>query len=288
MLHSDYYLPAEWHPQKAIQISWPHKDTPWIKSNSLDKIDQYFVELSKLILAKQDLIIIAHSETLKTEIEQKLHNNNNSKYKYYIYITKTNDTWARDNSVVSLLNKTNNNKLLLDFEFNAWGGKYPYNYDNEVSYNLYTQEAYGQPNLTCDLKKINYILEGGAIESNGLDTILTTASVIYNPNRNPEFTKEQILAKLQHDLNINNLIILENSFLHGDDTDGHIDQLVRFCNQNTLVYAACNDSDNPNFESLKKLEKELQILQKNNAITANLKIVPLYIHFPNQDKGFST
>ena len=277
--HSNYYLPSEWHTQQAIQITWPHHNTPWQLSNSVEKIDAYFVNLASAILQYQDLIISADSEELKKQITNKLSGIEHN-YNYYIYVTKTNDTWARDNSVITIIDKLNNNqKLLLDFEFNAWGAKYSFEHDNLVTNNLYNQNAYlfkhspGQLNF----KQIDYILEGGAIDSNGQGCVLTTSSVIFNPNRNHQHTDQQIIDSLKKDLNIDNLIIFENSFLAGDDTDGHIDQLVRFCSEDTIAYAACDNPLNPNYESLKKLEQEVFAVKNNNAICPNLKTIPLYI-----------
>jgi agmatine/peptidylarginine deiminase len=240
-------------------------------------IDKYFVSLANNILNFQDLIITADNIDLKNHIIKKLSNTN--KYNYSIYVIKTNDTWARDNSAITLLStelatekSLNNKKLVLDFEFNAWGGKYPYEFDNLVTEQLYNQHAFGD----VDFKKIPYILEGGAIDTNGSGTVLTTSSVIFNNNRNKKLSNQDMINNLKKDLFIAHLIILNNSFLYGDDTDGHIDQLARFINKDTIVYAACNDSSNPNYNNLKKLEQELLSLDLSQ-LPFIPKLIPLFI-----------
>lgn len=271
---SSYYLPAEWQKQQAIQLTWPHTTNDWSNSNIVNyliDIDQYFIKLAQSILNYQDLIIAAENEESKDNIEKKL--NKNYPFNLHVYISTSNGTWARDHGPITMLPKTTGKKLILDFEFNAWGGKFGYTKDNAVTKHLYHQAAFN----SADYKKIDYILEGGAIECNGEGVLLTTASCLFNQNRNHQMTKQQTIDDLKQYLNVNNLVVIENSMLYGDDTDGHIDMLARFCNRDTILYTACDDQSNPNYANLKKLEQELLVLQKSNGIIDGLKLIPLYI-----------
>jgi agmatine deiminase len=267
---SKYYLPAEWHKQYAVQITWPHANTDWQDHGNLTTIQQYFVTLAEAILNYQNLIIVADNLSVKQNIEQLLNKNYN--FNYNIYIAPTNDTWARDHSAITLVNQDKTHKnLILDFEFNAWGGKFNFEHDNLITGNIYKQHAFND----YEYKKYNYILEGGSIDTDGLGTVLTTKSCILNTNRNHGLSDEQKISKLKEYLNITNLIVLHNSFLYGDDTDGHIDMIARFCNENTIVYTACDDPNNLNYEHLQKLEQELKEIEKY--LQREINLVPLYI-----------
>lgn len=264
-----HYLPAEWEQQKAVQLTWPHQGTDWYASGLLDKIEKYFVNLAETILSYQDLIIVADNKTLKDRIINLL--NTKYKYHYVIYVTSTNDTWARDHGPITVINSKNSEKTILDFDFNAWGGKFNCAKDNKITAKIYKQKAFTRYNY----RKIDYILEGGSLDSNGQGTVLTTASCILNKNRNTKLDKQDIVNLLKEYLGIDNLIILENSFLYGDDTDGHIDMMARFCNKNTICYIACDNKNNPNYNNLKKLENELYTIKDN--IGKNLELIPIYI-----------
>lgn len=277
--YNDYYLPAEWLKQSAIQLTWPHKNTDWARNLDLyNNIQYFFIKLAEIILNYQDLIIVANDITTQQNIENSL--NNTYKYNYYIYLSSNNDTWTRDHGPITLLNK-NNNKLILDFNFNAWGGKFDYDLDNKITNNLFNQKAYNN----YYYKNLDYILEGGAIDSNCIETnnpnniILTTSTCLLNNNRNNNLSDLDKINKLKQYLNIENLIILDNSKLIGDDTDGHIDILARFCDTNTILYTACDNKNNPNYNNLLNLKLELE--QKINNINIknnlNIKLIPLYI-----------
>jgi agmatine deiminase len=272
---SNYYLPAEWQEQFAVQLTWPHAYTDWANNGLLEEINEYFISLAKNILKYQNLIITAYDSSHKGLIESCLGKN---KFDYHVYICPSNDTWARDHGPISLLNdsledNSNSSKLILDYNFNAWGSKFDFSKDNLITSNLYQQKAYPSSGYT----KINYILEGGSIDSDGKGTVLTTASCILNKNRNHDLSEQEIITELKQYLNIEKLIILKNSFLYGDDTDGHIDMIARFTSPNTIVYTACDNPNNPNYESLTKLELELKDLKAKRVLSSDINLIPLYI-----------
>lgn len=289
---NNYTLPAEWQEQFAVQLTWPHEETDWQESDLLEEIEEYFITLAEVILNYQDLIIVAHDEDLKYRITNLL--DKDYDYNYTIYICPTNDTWARDHGPITLVNNQDsisdhNSKLIIDFDFNAWGGKFDATLDNEITSTLYEQDAYGhaqykKPAYLPDSIS-SYILEGGAIDSNGAGTVLTTSSCVLNSNRNNNLSDQDKINILKQNLNIDHLIVLKNSFLYGDDTDGHTDMIARFCDTNTIVYCACDNIDNPNYPYLHDLEQELLDIQSNcnQYGLDSLELIPIYVPMMHYD-----
>ena len=154
----------------------------------------------------------------------------------------------------------NEEKQLLDFTFNAWGGKFEASKDNAM-----TQF------LTPNARSLDFVLEGGAVESNGAGIILSTSACLLNKNRNPKLNKEQITDKLKDYLQADTILYLNHGYLEGDDTDSHIDTLARFINKDTIMYVQCLDKDDVHYEALSFMEKELKIISKAH----NFKLIPL-------------
>jgi agmatine deiminase len=146
---------------------------------------------------------------------------------------------------------------LVDFTFNGWGGKFPAELDNQLTRRLHASGAFGD----IDCRRINWVLEGGAIESDGQGTILTTRRCLLAETRNPGLTQEQIELLLRDRLGAQRVLWLEHGDLEGDDTDGHIDMLARFCDVNTIAYTACDDPSDSHYADLKAMEAELQALR---------------------------
>jgi agmatine deiminase len=159
---------------------------------------------------------------------------------------------------------------LLDFTFNGWGNKYPADLDNRITTTLYKAGAFGK--TPC--QGIDFILEGGSIETDGQGTLMTTVSCLLSKHRNPGLGKKEIEAKLSEFLGADNIIWIHHGQLAGDDTDGHIDTLARFANDETILYVTSNESDDPNFASLNRMEEELQGLTKKNGKPYKLVSLP--------------
>lgn len=156
------------------------------------------------------------------------------------------------------------NIKLLDFSFNAWGGKFKYSKDNYMSKAI-------SKHYSCEVESIDFILEGGAIESNGKGVILTSLACLLNKNRNPNLTQNQITQKLQDEFGATKVLYLKHGYLSGDDTDSHIDTLARFCDERTIMYVKCTDIDDEHYKELKLMEKELKLIAQNN----NYNLIPL-------------
>ncbi len=243
-------LPAEWEKQDAILIAWPDIHTDW--KDILNEVEKLYLSIVKEISEYEKVIII----TLKPIILKKLFSKQKINIKNIIFIeVPYNDTWARDFAPITI--KSDNGFEILDFTFNGWGLKFASNFDNTITRNIAQKGIFNSP-----VKTLNFVLEGGSIETNGKGIILTTENCLLSPNRNPEFSKEEIEEKLKFYLGAEEVIFLKYGHLIGDDTDSHIDTLARFVNENTIVYVSPpEDQKDPHYNDLKLMEEELSSLK---------------------------
>ncbi len=243
-------LPAEWEKQDAILIAWPDIHTDW--KDILNEVEKLYLSIVKEISEYEKVIII----TLKPIILKKLFSKQKINIKNIIFIeVPYNDTWARDFGPITI--KNDNGFEILDFTFNGWGLKFASNFDNTITRNIAQKGIFNSP-----VKTLNFVLEGGSIETNGKGIILTTENCLLSPNRNPEFSKEEIEEKLKFYLGAEEVIFLKYGHLIGDDTDSHIDTLARFVNENTIVYVSPpEDQKDPHYNDLKLMEEELSSLK---------------------------
>lgn len=248
----DFYLPAEWEKQDAIQLTWPHANTDW--KPYLDDITETFLQLSKAISDKEKLIIATpNKKSLSDYLSKKLSESNLKNI--IIYECNSNDTWARDHGAITLKTK-NGDCLLLDFKFNGWGEKFKAEKDNKITHNLYTQSAFNGSLVDYN----DFVLEGGSIETDGKGTIFTTTCCLLAPHRNQPLDKTEIENQLKERLNANRIVWLEHGELIGDDTDGHIDTIVRTAPNDTLLYMRFDNSQDPQYNDFIELEKQLKSL----------------------------
>ncbi len=243
-------LPAEWEPQSAIMIAWPHKGTDW--NYMLEEVEHCYIKVAEAITECENLIIVS---PFPNKVKSKLAHLPQNRLQ--IFNIPTNDTWARDFGPISVLH--DGAPVLYNFKFNAWGLKFPADLDNLINTNLSNSGAF-----KCKLEnKLNFVLEGGSIESDGCGTLLTTTECLLSPNRNGEFSKQEIEEYLSLQFGLHKVIWLNHGFLEGDDTDSHIDTLARLCPNTTILYVGCDNPDDVHYSELKLMECEL--LQATNA-----------------------
>lgn len=242
-------LPPEWYPQSAIQLTWPHPETDW--EYMLEEVTTCYVSIASEILKRQKLIIVCHNaELIKYELKEYaalFHN-------LTLVELPTNDTWARDHSGISILRT--GKKQVYDFTFNGWGLKFASNYDNQITRGLFVNNIFHS-----DVELVNkkdFALEGGALESDGKGTLLTTSECLLSPNRNSFLSKTEIEDYLKRDFGLDRVLWLDYGYLAGDDTDSHIDTLARYCDEHTIVYVKCDDKDDEHYEALRKMEEQLK------------------------------
>jgi agmatine deiminase len=163
----------------------------------------------------------------------------------------------------------NQKPVLLDFVFNGWGNKFPADRDNEISRALLTQDAFGE----LEMHSVDFVLEGGGIETDGDDTLLTTSRCLLAHSRNPALTYSQIEAVLTNHLGVDRFLWLDHGALAGDDTDSHIDTLARFCDPDTIAYCHCDDTADEHFAELQRMQQQLQTFR--NKTNQPYRLIPL-------------
>lgn len=268
-MNQKYYLPAEWEKQEAIQLTWPHEGTDW--KPYLEEVEPVFTELACTIASDEKLIIAAkYPEHVRQLLSKELQGE--ALARVYIYKVANNDTWARDHAFISLLPVSGNGpRRLLDFRFNGWGRKFPAELDNKISQELHHQGAVSGERIDLD----DFVLEGGSIESDGRGTVLTTSQCLLAPHRNQPLSRAQIEQRLKDCLCADRILWLDHGNLIGDDTDGHIDTLVRFAPADTLLYVSCDDASDPQYADLKAMEAQLRELRTADGKPYRLMALPL-------------
>jgi len=260
-------LPAEWAEQSAVMLAWPHADTDW--QDSLEAVEVVYTQLLAAISRYEQVLLLCPDEAHQADINIRLANAGVDTSKIIFFPVQYNDTWTRDYGPISV--NLSNSPKLLNFTFNGWGNKFNAELDNTVNGQLSEAGIWSD----TELLDIDFVLEGGSIESDGQGTLLTTSHCLLNPNRNPGFTKNTIENLLQEKLGCHRVLWLEHGYLAGDDTDSHIDTLARFSSTNTIVYMTCQNKDDEHYQSLKQMENELRALKTLSG--QNYQLIPIEI-----------
>lgn len=256
-------FPAEWHPQWGVLLAWPHPDTDW--ADNLAAAETCYAQIITAISQRENVLLLCHDAQHQTHIETVLGDTHNVHFMQMPY----NDTWARDFGFITI---TENGKpLLLDFTFNAWGGKFEANWDNAINTHLITRP----PIQGNTLETHPLVMEGGSLETDGQGTLLTTEICLLNPNRNPDLDRAAIETQLRQTLGVNRILWLAHGHLEGDDTDAHIDTLARFADPHTLIYMSCDDPSDTHYPALQAMEREIQALRQANGEPYRLFPIPL-------------
>lgn len=258
------HFPAEWHPQSAIQLTWPHEDTDW--ADILDEVTTFYIGLSKEILRHTQLLVVCAKAA-----EVRKHFTQTEQDNLTLVEIESNDTWSRDHGAISVF--INEKPVIYDFGFNAWGLKFAANHDNQITRKLFEGNIF-QTDVTYH-NHLNFILEGGAIESDGEGTLLTTSKCLLAPNRNQPQTKEDIEQFLIKELGLKQVLWLNHGYLSGDDTDNHIDTLARFCDKATIAFVQCTDENDEHYQELKKMEEELALFRTIDGEPYKLIALPM-------------
>ncbi len=237
-------LPAEWETQSAVQLTFPHAGTDWV--DVLPEVLPCFVAIAKTISEFQKVLVVCQ-DAEETRVLLKECNLANIK----LVEVDSNDTWARDHGGITI--EENGQMVVLDFVFNGWGLKFPAFKDNLITLSLYNKGVF-----SAGIRPGGIVLEGGALESDGLGTLLTTSECLLSPNRNPHLSKAEIETYLKSIFGLKQVLWLDHGYLAGDDTDSHIDTLARLCNPEVIAYVKCSDPKDEHFEALEKMESELK------------------------------
>lgn len=255
-------FPAEWARQSGVAFTFPHANSDW--GPYLEIVIPTFVEIITLVSRHEKVLVVCQdAEAVSTLLKDAVQEN------LILVELPSNDTWARDHSAITILEE--GHPSLLDFIFNGWGLKFPANHDNLITKRLQAKGIFG------DLAVHTYglAIEGGALESDGTGTLLTTSECLLSPNRNPHLNREMTENTLREILGVNRFLWLDHGYLAGDDTDSHIDTLARFCSEDTIVYVSCDDKEDEHYESLKAMECQLKTFARSDGSPYNLVPLPM-------------
>jgi len=260
----DLRLPAEWEPQSAVLIAWPHVGTDW--ADRLADVEATYVALACAVTRFEPLVIVVADAALETHVRTTLATAGADLARIRFVALPYDDTWLRDSGPVTLA--ADGRFQLTDFRFTGWGGKFGADQDDALVAGLAQAGVFGQ----AAHKRIDWALEGGGIESDGDGTVLTTWRCL--AQRHPEQTREDMSAILRESLYATRVLWLDHGYLEGDDTDAHIDTLARFAPGDHIVYQACDDTSDPHHAELQRMGEELAALRTTDGRPYQLHPLP--------------
>lgn len=243
-------MPAEWSFHSGTQLNWPTNRQTW-PGERLTRAEKVYADIIGALSAYETVHLLVPDEQIHARAESILQSGGADLSRIKFHEVPINDVWARDCGPIFVRNPEGA-YAITDWQYNAWGGKYPpFNDDNALP--AFFAEMSGIRRFAVDM-----VLEGGSIDTNGNGLMMTTESVLLNPNRNPGMSKQQIEQNLHDYLGQDKIIWLKRG-LAGDDTDGHIDDLCRFLNETTVLAVTVDDPNDVNYVAL---QENLELLAK--------------------------
>ena len=262
-----YYFPAEFAPHEATWLSWPHKEASWP-----GKIDTIYAPYSQFVyyLANSEKVRInVQDESMQQFAIQHLQKANVNLANVEFFLHPTNDAWCRDHGPAFLINPSaSQKKVVVDWGYNAWGNKYPpYDLDDVIP----TSIAH---HFNLPVFHPGIVMEGGSVEFNGAGTLLTSTACLLNPNRNPHLNQQQIEAFLCAYYGVQQILWVDEGII-GDDTDGHIDDTVRFVNEHTVLTVVEENTKDENYALLQHNLKQLSQMRLSNGRSLDIIELPM-------------
>lgn len=270
-----YHFPAEFHRQRALWLSWPHKEGSW--PGKLESIYASYSEFVLRVAATQKVCInvndgamhhLAIGELVGCPYAKTVFDLDAIIDNVTFYYHPTDDAWCRDHGPAFLINPDQQTKVIVDWGYNAWGDKYPPYDKDDVIPTLIGQK------LDLPVFYPGIVMEGGSVDFNGKGTLLTTESCLLNKNRNPEYSKYAIENLLIEFYGVENILWLKEG-IEGDDTDGHIDDITRFVNEDTVVTVIENNKNDVNYDILSGNLKLLKKMRLQNDKQLNVVELPM-------------
>ena len=261
-----YHFPAEFAKHTATWLSWPHKEASW--PGKIETIYLIYCEFIKRVAEGERVNINVVDEAMKSKTIGYLQKAGADFTNIQLFIHPTNDAWCRDHGPAFLIHPAEKKKMIVDWGYNAWGGKYPpFDLDDNI------------PTLVANYYKVpvvypGIVMEGGSVDFNGKGTILTTTSCLLNPNRNPSLNQKQIEEYLYNYYGASNILWLGDGII-GDDTDGHIDDITRFVNEDTVVTVVEENKQDENYEPLQENLKTLKTMRLETGKQMNIIELPM-------------
>ena len=253
MPSSDLRLPAEWAPQAAVLLAWPHAGTDW--AARLDATETTYVALVTAIARFEHAIVCVPDAEVGAHAEAVLRDAGADMARVRFVEIPYDDTWLRDSGPITL--KPGDGRfVLVDFRFTGWGGKFEASQDDALVAGLIERGVFRSD---AQHQRVDWALEGGAIESDGRGTLMTTWRCLQQ--RHPDQSRELIELTLRNALSAARVLGLDHGYLQGDDTDAHIDTLARFAPDDAIVHQACSDPADPHYAELDAMRRELEALR---------------------------
>lgn len=261
-----FSFPAEFAPQRAMWLSWPHKEASW--PGKIDSIYPVYAQFIKLVAQGQRVCINVANEKMKAFAISNLERVEADLSRIDFFFHPTNDAWCRDHGPAFLINKEKEQKAIVDWDYNAWGDKYPpYDLDDVIP--TLIAEKFDLPVFYPRI-----VMEGGSVEFNGRGTLITTTACLLNKNRNPDLSQSQIEKYLTDYYGVENILWLGDGIV-GDDTDGHIDDITRFVNEDTVVTVVEENRKDENYELLQENLKLLRAMRLETGKQLNVVELPM-------------
>jgi len=257
-----YRMPAEWEAHAATWLAWPHKEASW--PGNFEPVPRLYVQLVKTLARFEHVNVVAGGQLVMRQARAMVGDVPDVTF----WDIPTNDAWIRDHGPTFLVGANDQPRALIDWGYNAWGGKYPpFDLDDVVPQHIGRR-------LGRRIFEPGVILEGGAIEVNGRGTVLTTEECLLNPNRNPQLGKEEVERYLREYLHVTNVLWLGRG-IAGDDTDGHIDELARFVNPTTVVAPLEENTADKNYEPLRENFDRLEMMTDQDERPLEVVALPM-------------
>lgn len=262
-----YFFPAEWHTHAATWLSFPHKEASW--PGKLETIYNNYIAFIKAVTKGEMVHININDEAMKQKVTDLLQKADADFSKIQLHIHPTNDAWCRDHGPAFLINpEASQKKIILDWGYNAWGGKYPpFDLDDNIPTLIGNY-------LNLPVLYPGIVMEGGSVDFNGKGTVLTTTQCLLNENRNPHLTQRQIEQYLEEYYGISQVLWLHEGIV-GDDTDGHIDDITRFVNEDTVVTVVEENKQDENYQLLQDNLKALKQMRLLSGKPLNVIELPM-------------
>jgi len=263
---SGFHFPAEWHKHTATWLSWPHKEASW--PGKIDLIYPRYCEFIKVISEGELVRINVKNEQMAAFAKQQLLVAGVDLRRIEFFEFETNDAWCRDHGPAFLINTETKQKAIVDWGYNAWGNKYPpFDLDDVIPTKI--GERFGLP-----VYHPGIVMEGGSVDFNGAGTLITSTACLLNVNRNPHLNQQQIEEYLQNYYGVEQVLWVGEGII-GDDTDGHIDDTVRFVNEDTVVTVIEEDKNDANFQLLQDNLEMLKKMRLPNGKQLNIVELPM-------------
>lgn len=262
-----YRMPAEWEPHRGTWLSWPHKEASW--PGKFGPVPAIFARMVRHLADNEEVHINVAGPDMEQDVRRMLADSGADSGNVFFHYNPTNDAWCRDHGPIFIQRPTGGrNEAIVDWDFNAWGDKYPpYNLDDVIPTRV-AQE------LDLPVFHPGIVLEGGSIDVNGKGTVLTTEACLLNRNRNPQLDRGAIEDRLRAYLGVSHVLWLGDG-IAGDDTDGHVDDLTRFVDPATVVTVVEDDPADENYEPLQSNLERLNRMTDQDGRPLRVATMPM-------------